>query len=1269
MNMDYSERNESDILCITRSISHKGGYYSRKQRAQSSSVKLYCSLLCRYNVKLACDICICINDDTHKCELNTRDHKCDRNRLVLFKNNTTDDGDLLRKRPDGYNPHRTNCICEHLSANKPCPERHLCPYPHTDVERELWKEDYNDHTSIASLVYDIRERNSSLLFSVVIEYLSKKFSGTFKLICRSCYQESGEVVTKHHHVPWCQSSNCHWWGSSNKKLVFESSSAGRLISFDNVDEHGTEEQELVSCVKSLMSSVAIDVITAEAARLRQVDTHRSTKSRKVKKYDDDSECDDSYSENGRLAKTEEEIFDEDASNVLNVAAFDADTGDCLSKSGLKSRVKTDYYRMLTKQQTEDNSEAIYECGKIKLDGAFAGSCMIAGGRLNGCKVELRGRFNCGPAFDGDDVRVKVYRKGERTDSETDNSRTGNSSKFHGTVVKVEKRNVHRNARTFVCTIGKHDGHMTPLCGTAPKFHIIDSCLLKRYGPTKKDNYVAVYDSDRDGDLKLTKTVRLDLRRRREMLFVVKYLKWENKHKYPLGYVCRILHNSRTVEESRKILNLIHELPTNESKVSREEFVEQEELAEEEEEDAELVERKDLCNLLTVSVDAPCTKAIDDALSLEESDGKFAVWIHVADVTYYITEDVDVEAQRRVSFCSPHPRQPVLPNELVDKCSLLENKCQRAMTVHFELTADGEVLSKEGPLPSWIQNNMQYSYKDVQKIIDRDQAVDRGIEQMLIRLHKLASVLRRRRMGDGSQYYGYSQEHCFNREGANDLFETHQHHDAQRLVEEFMILTNQHVGEMLKDKCPHCTPFLVQNEPKRESLKKWKRNHGYIIPFSFHFSQFKQHLSAEHSSKATTPLLMSRHCWNALSAAVDEDEVRNVRAIIGSELLHPLHGIALASWFDIQEPSRYACYVDDGVHDTMHFGLQTRDYVHFTSPLRRYADIIPHRLLKADLAQQPPYTQDEVMALCEKMNERKSRQRLCDDDFGLHQVASMLQSPSYIPCYVETFDESGVCLICPYFLTDSQSARRLRLNFSEMTLHDNPVSRDDKLTLTWSKRYYDTRMSSTTNARPDAVTEYVLDSGMFGTTVLPHVWRSLHRAVKGQAERVIARVSEAMHVNSVMQPQEQVRGAAQETTSDIAANERPVNIAQEVTSEMAEDKPLVRHHVKFSCEITKGTVISVQFGAKAVKGFLQPVINLVNLTNDKDICVEHQRDPVSAFASVATKKTKDTYLNIEEYQNTWREILAMEAATNVVRNETVVLFRSHLADKMTEYTES
>jgi len=90
-------------------------------------------------------------------------------------------------------------------------------------------------------------------------------------------------------------------------------------------------------------------------------------------------------------------------------------------------------------------------------------------------------------------------------------------------------------------------------------------------------------------------------------------------------------------------------------------------------------------------------------------------------------------------------------------------------------------------------------------------------------------------------------------------------------------------------------------------------------------------------------------------------------------------------------------------------------------------------------------------------------------------------------------------------------------------------------------------------------------------------------------------------------------------------------ASQVTSEMRDDEPIVRHLVPFEAKFSRGTVVAVQFGAECQNGYVQPVPRLLNLTGDLDLCIEHRTDAVKCFAELATEKVLDTYDSIEHYQ--------------------------------------
>lgn len=111
---------------------------------------------------------------------------------------------------------------------------------------------------------------------------------------------------------------------------------------------------------------------------------------------------------------------------------------------------------------------------------------------------------------------------------------------------------------------------------------------------------------------------------------------------------------------------------------------------------------------------------------------------------------------------------------------------------------------------------------------------------------------------------------------------------------------------------------------------------------------------------------------------------------------------------------------------------------------------------------------------------------------------------------------------------------------------------------------------------------------------------------------------------------------------------------EVTSEMYREDLMVKHYVHFIESLKRGTVVPIQWGCECIKGYLQPVIRLFNLTPEKDICIEHRRDPVKCFAEIATNKVLAQYNSVDYYQFVWLPILAMEAGTKTVSDGDAIL---------------
>jgi len=169
-------------------------------------------------------------------------------------------------------------------------------------------------------------------------------------------------------------------------------------------------------------------------------------------------------------------------------------------------------------------------------------------------VEIRGRMNCGPCCEGDEVVVKL-RKIFELDKKS--YKTGVIT-YRGTVVAVLKQNVRRRAHTFLCRVDAFHAHlMKPIDNIAPKIHVVKSVIAKNY-PDRRQELVAKYEMH-EGQLELRKIIKLDPKKRRDMLFVVKYLRWNASKMYPLGYVSKVINAGSNLEKSQTILNLLYQV--------------------------------------------------------------------------------------------------------------------------------------------------------------------------------------------------------------------------------------------------------------------------------------------------------------------------------------------------------------------------------------------------------------------------------------------------------------------------------------------------------------------------------------------------------------------------------------------------------------------------------------------------------------------------------------------------------------------------------------
>ena len=326
-------------------------------------------------------------------------------------------------------------------------------------------------------------------------------------------------------------------------------------------------------------------------------------------------------------------------------------------------------------------------------------------------------------------------------------------------------------------------------------------------------------------------------------------------------------------------------------------------------------RTDLRHLPTVTIDGEKAKDFDDAVSIEKTEGGYRLWVHIADVGHYVQwgSTIDLEARKRgTSVYFPDRVIPMLPPELSeDLCSLKPAEDKLAFTVEMEFGGRSEIRSVRF-YPSIIRSDERMTYTSVKKIlVDRDPEARRrykGLIDEFELMGALCKALKEKRLKRGSLDFDLPEpEVLLDMQGNLEAIIKTERNFAHMIIEEFMIAANEAVAEHVERLD---IPFLyrVHEEPdplKLESIVKMMNTLGII-----------------RSHKGLKP----------------RDFPALLRQISGKPEEEILNHMILRSL----KQARYSP-VNAG-----HFGLASASYTHFTSPIRRYPDLVVHRILRAVL---------------------------------------------------------------------------------------------------------------------------------------------------------------------------------------------------------------------------------------------------------------------------------------------------------------------------------
>lgn len=321
---------------------------------------------------------------------------------------------------------------------------------------------------------------------------------------------------------------------------------------------------------------------------------------------------------------------------------------------------------------------------------------------------------------------------------------------------------------------------------------------------------------------------------------------------------------------------------------------------------EVKKRRDFRNTTTFTIDPEDAKDFDDALSIKKIDNYWEIGIHIADVSHYIKENdlIDLEAKERATSVYLIDRViPMLPEILSNKlCSLRPKEEKLCFSAVFNIDENGKILN-EWFGKTIINSNHRFTYQEAQNIIINKEGL---FTKELEILNKIAQILRSKRMKSGAFSFERSEtKFKLDKEGNPITIYYKKSEEAHKLIEEFMLLANRKVAEFIA-KQNKTFVYRIHDSPDPEKLET----------FNIFLKTFGYSIQTENKKSIASSM-------NSLLKDIQERRESNMIETLA------IRTMAKATY---------------SIDNIGHYGLAFDYYSHFTSPIRRYPDVLVHRLL-------------------------------------------------------------------------------------------------------------------------------------------------------------------------------------------------------------------------------------------------------------------------------------------------------------------------------------
>ena len=892
-------------------------------------------------------------------------------------------------------------------------------------------------------------------------------------------------------------------------------------------------------------------------------------------------------------------------------------------------------------------------------------------------VKIIGANNRRGAFDGDTVLIGVFKN--------------NSPEHKGRVIKCLVR--RSTTLTFACHVDSTNPILfVPLNNKDPKLLNLPKLsqdLLKRKSQLGLDKEikateVVVFKDTWDGNGLPQIDDAIPYCIARKMLFVVRFLCWNPKYRLPLGIVVAAIPQGLSFFHAQRLLKVEHSISDLEVTKS---FIPCDSVA---------INTTLKLNKRAFTIDPDGAQNLDDAVSLVLLGGStgcsyvYEMAVHITNVAKYIERDSDEDMAARKAGSSVYGTKStgcahLLPDDLRSKLSLSPMKVRNVVsvvcTVNFENPNDPH-LSEPEVKESQIISQLQLTYQAANDVLggkipsnfshdivafDFAEPLQPSLMNSLRLLYKIAFTLRKTRLGVTAAF-----SYSINEDSEESCWQAH------LMVEELMIWANHVVAKSVYNVFPDCALLRRQRCPNNEERSACLVLHSPILNHSL---SLRPLLSQRIQ---TVPIKVPHFVIQRLIEAVKNSDVSILSYLLTADHYYPQLAVCNAQLQSTYHKAEYCCPSGENDPEAIaHYSLHLNLYTHFTSPIRRYMDIEVQRMTMCCLhaSDEDQFTAQMCMDLCHHLNSRSQAARFFEN--GLKQVSLALElTAQSVECFafVKQLDKSSVDLYFPDLrfkvLSSKQRSIKLRsLGFLEKN-HSRQfvyqwkikmLSFEDSISI-WG---YDTPFTLEAIPEDTCKSRGICKIEVYESTDDNH-YKAVHlganlqpcvrnvdaemwKELQSDACKVAAMVVEELQGSTCKAAVEHLSSNLVEATKRFLEKTSLEGIITQ-QDPFKTPSPLLNYSLFSNMDMYD--LLKVWMSWEAKDGLIAPSIQMVQLSPNAHICIQHNSSPAECFSDATLPQaSKLQYNSISEYVDLWEPLVLAEGAEISVKQGQIIIIQN------------